>query len=88
MLFHKQRRADESVEKPAKHPTTLGIVEHAHDTHATYFEIEVESFETYEYTLYDEDMGHVFTHDDTESTNDFLQKLTIQYTKAGPELHV
>jgi hypothetical protein len=30
----------------------------------------------------------VFTHDDTESTSDFLQRLTIQYTKLEPEFPV
>ena len=74
-------RDDETVERPAKHPRILALMEHEDDSHATYFENdEVESLEAYEYTLCDDDPG------DTDSTSDILQKLSIPYTKLEPEL--
>ena len=80
-------RDDETVERPAKHPRILAVMEHEDGSNATNFENdEVESLEAHEYTLCDDDTGDAYIHDDTDSTSDILQKLTFPYTKLEPEL--
>jgi len=80
-------RDDETVERPAKHPRILAIMEHEDDSHATHFENdEVESLEAYEYTLCGDDTGDAYTLGDTESTSDISQKPSVSYTKLEPEL--